>query len=69
LENGHHVEACLLLLLLIIYRLLRLCPSLNCPHPANILTLYVNFSLWVWVVFLILALAVCSIGEFLKVAA
>jgi hypothetical protein len=49
-------------LLLIIYRLLRLCPSLNCPHPANILTLYVNFSLLVWVVFLILALAACSIG-------
>jgi len=54
-------QASLLLLLLIIYRLFRLCPRLNCPHPANIVTLYVNLSLWAWATFLVLVFTTCSI--------
>ena len=41
----------------------RLCPSLNCPHPANIVTLYVNLSLWAWSAFLVVVFATCTVGK------
>ena len=46
------------------YVLFRLCPRLNCPHPANIVTLYVNLSLWAWATFLVLVFTTCSIGNY-----
>lgn len=47
---------------LVMQRLCILLPILSFVHLTNIITLYLNTSLWIWVVYLIVALSHCGIG-------
>jgi len=56
------IQLSALLPLLVLYRLCNLLPVLNFITISSIVTFYLNASLWIWSLYLILALANCGIG-------
>ena len=56
------IQLSALLPLLVLYRLCNLVPLLNFITISSIVTFYLNASLWIWSLYLILALANCGIG-------